>query len=314
MMKCNHCNSEVADNARFCSQCGNLLSDESLALSIIDAAKIIGVTTQTVLNLIDKGCITQMGSGDHRRTYVSRASVMKFVDVFPDFKEKDAEIKRLKNELVALKKKNNAALAEHELNALFATSPARDSIIKYLCKLFLSSNEDEVVQYRYYRKLSIEQIAEKLGKTTEQVEVVLGQALRKLEYLSIEKHDSYELLKKRVHSHKETIEIDKRRIVFLEKLLAEHGITYDEENVPINILHLSSYQEGCLNRAGVYYLAQLLEMTMQDVRKIYGIGQTGLREINKSLDAIGFELEDEDDIYDEDDDDEDEEIIYDDDE
>ena len=133
-------------------------------------------------------------------------------------------------------------------------------------------------------------------------------------YLSIEKHDSYELLKKRVHSHKETIEIDKRRIVFLEKLLAEHGITYDEENVPINILHLSSYQEGCLNRAGVYYLAQLLEMTMQDVRKIYGIGQTGLREINKSLDAIGFELEDEDDIYDEDDDDEDEEIIYDDDE
>ena len=183
MMKCNHCNSEVADNARFCSQCGNLLSDESLALSIIDAAKIIGVTTQTVLNLIDKGCITQMGSGDHRRTYVSRASVMKFVDVFPDFKEKDAEIKRLKNELVALKKKNNAALAEHELNALFATSPARDSIIKYLCKLFLSSNEDEVVQYRYYRKLSIEQIAEKLGKTTEQVEVVLGQALRKLEYL-----------------------------------------------------------------------------------------------------------------------------------
>lgn len=101
-------------------------------------------------------------------------------------------------------------------------------------------------------------------------------------------------------------EIDKQRILFLERLLSENGISYNEENglnakhpwisfthISISILHLRSRTETSLKEAGIYYLSQLTSLTFQDVKKIKGIGYVEESEILKSLDAIGLEINDE---------------------
>lgn len=200
---------------------------------------------------------------------------------------------------------------ENELYELFSNPRTRDNLVKNLCKYNLSDLQYKVVESHFFKGLSYEQIAENLNKTYAVVKQAKGYALSKLRNLSVIELEHYgDIMTMRDRLYVQN-EIDKQRILFLERLLSDNGISYNEENVSISILHLPSRTETSLKEAGIYYLSQLTSLTFQDVRKIKGIGYVGESEIWKSLDAIGLEFNDEYDEIDLEDEDEDEEIIYD---
>lgn len=224
---------------------------------------------------------------------------------------------------------------ENELYELFTNPRTRDNLVKNLCKFNLSDDQYKVVELHFFKGLSYEQIAEELHRPFRSIKQILGNALSKLRRLSVIELECYcDLLTMRNRLSDQN-EIDKQRILFLEKLLSENGICFEEENVPIGILHLPSRTETSLKDAGIYYLSQLTELTFQEVKKIKGIGYVGETEIWKALEAIGMSLNDKDDNciekftnvfhpvmdmeiindvvvdLDDDDDDDDEKIIYD---
>lgn len=200
---------------------------------------------------------------------------------------------------------------ENELYELFTNPRTRDTLVKNLCKYNLSELQYQVVDAHFFKGLSYQQIAENLQKPYAIIKQVVGHALSRLRNLSVGEIECYSDLLTMRNRLQVQNEIDKQRIIFLEKLLSENGISYNEENVPISILHLPSRTETSLKEAGIYYLSQLTSLTYQEVRKIYGIGYVGEREIYKSLMAMGLELLDNEDEDDYDYDDEVEIIIID---
>lgn len=300
-MKCPHCNSECQDNAKFCSQCGNILSGESLALSITDAARFVGVTSQTILNLIERGCLTLIGSGDHRKTYVSRESVMIFLDSYPDFKVKVSEIKKLKEENNRLRKKQEAIYDELLSKPVFEPSPISDDVFNYICKIYLSEKENKILHDFFFKKLELQEIADELDMTRERVRQIKERAIKKLRNLSSRQHESFENCKNDRDRFKYLNDLCNHRIAFLEGLLRKNGIEYKFENLPINILHLDTRMENRLADAGICTVSQLADSSESALLKIQGIGYKGIDKMNRALYYVGLDIADK--ICDEDDED-----------
>ena len=303
-MKCQYCKSENPDNARFCNQCGAVLSGESLAISIIDAAKIIGVSTQTILNLIERGCLTQMGSGDHRRTYVSRESVIRFANVIPDFSGKLKKIRELQGEQKVLKKKLQDSISDKEPKALFVSLPVRDTVIRYLCDIFLTKQQSVIMQEYFFKLRGFEDISIKYAIPEAQVRSLIHEGVEALSRIPVSECEALVELGKKQQLYGE-------RITALEKLLAENGIEIEEAGLPISDLCLTPMTEKALNASGIFYISQLTDMTFRQLNHIPGIGPLGMDKLLGHLRIFGFHLKPE--LLDDDveNDDEDEEIIYD---
>lgn len=301
-MKCLHCKYDNPDDAIFCCRCGNSLSGESLAISITEAAQIIGVTSQTVLNLIERGCLAQMGSGDHRKTYVSRKSVIDFVDVYPNFKNSLREIRKLKKEHSAQSIKLEAIVADGNSKLLCATMPEYDMVFRDICKSTLLNREYAIIYEYYYDGKSFNQIGEELDLTPERVRQIKEKALRKIRCRF--QHDNHITLENLIENEeriKQAVKLDKQRIEELEGLLSKAGVGYDKDESLIDNLELSPLIKQGLGIAGIYYLQQLMSLTSEEVRHLPYIGRSGLEEIIQMLKSLGLKLRE--DTFDADDED-----------
>lgn len=302
LMKCPHCKYDNPDDAIFCCRCGNTLSGESLAISITEAAQIIGVTSQTVLNLIDRGCLVQMDSGDHRKTYISRKSVIDFVDVYPDFKNSLREIRKLKKEHSSQSKKLEATVAEGNSKLLCATLPEYDMVFRDICKSILRNREYAIIYEYYYNGKSFNQIGEELDLTPKRVRQIKEMALRTISDRF--QHDDYITLENLIENEeriKQAVKLDKQRIEELEGLLSKAGIGYEKDGSLIDNLKLSPLIKQGLGIAGIYYVQQLVSLTSDEVKHLPYIGHYGVEEITQMLESLGLKLRE--DTFDADDED-----------
>lgn len=260
-------------------------------MSITEAAQIIGVTSQTVINLIDRGCLVQMGSGDHRKTYVSRKSMMDFVDVYPNFKNSLREIRKLKKEYSSQFQKLEATVVDGNSKLLCATLPEYDMVFKDICKSILRNREYEIIHEHYYNGKSFNQIGEELNLTPERVRQIKEKALRKIRNGFL--HDNHITLENLIENEeriKQAVKLDKQRIEELERLLSKAGISYDKDESLIDNLKLSPIVKQGLEISGIYYVQQLVSLKSEEVQHLPYIGCSGLEEITQMLESRGLKL------------------------
>ena len=283
-------------------------------MTIGEAANTIGCRTQTILNLIDRGVITMMGSGDHRRTYVSRASVMKFCNVLPDCAERFEEIEKVRCEMLADELKLKERLVESKSQNLVYSVLVKNSIFRKIVRIVLNKRESEIVEAIMLDGKQIDAVAESCLITRYRTRIILENALKKLDERCWKYGERYsELLKK-------YIELEDRNKA-IEQALITKGICEPSLPLPISELGFSSNAEKALIFNDITDLHQLTDFTRHQISNIRRIGYKVMDEIERMMELYNLEFksiplfyEYDDDEYDDDeydDDDDSEEIIYD---
>lgn len=308
-MECKSCKHINPEGAIFCNKCGNIISREPIAMTIGEAADTIGCRTQTILNLIDRGVITMMGSGDHRRTYVSRASVMKFCNVLPDFADKFAELETVRCEMLADERKLKERLAESNSRNLVYSVLVKDGIFRRIVKIALNKREAEIVEGVMLDGKTIETVADECLLTQNRTRDILEKALTKLDDRCWKYGEKYsELLKK-------YIKLEERNKA-IEQTLIANGILEPSLSLPISELGFNIRTEQALLHNSFTDLLQLTKLRRNQIEGRPRIGYKEMAEIERMMELYNLEFKpsplfDNNIEYDEDEDEDEEEIIYD---
>lgn len=286
-MKCPICHLNNQDDARFCCHCGNVLSGESLAVSITDAANIIGCTTQTVLNLIDRGYLTQMGADAPRKTYISRESLLRFCNVIPDFKGKITALRGLYKQVKKAQEDLQSQLGQYESDALFSNISLRKNMVELLMNLRLSEKEKRVLQAFIYENLTLEELAEKYDTTKERIRQIKETAIRKMAGKIPEDCTTYESLLNKNRELQDTISL-------LETILSNKNIEYKQHILPLQTLDFSPRTLAALLSSGFHYLsdiAQYSRVKLYTKLRSENISSRAMNEIETVLKQHGLSLQ-----------------------
>lgn len=192
-MKCPVCHLDNQDDARFCCHCGNVISGESLAVSITDAAKIIGCTTQTILNLIDRGYLTLMGADAHRKTYVSRESLLRFCNVIPDFKGKITVLRKLYSQVSKAQEILDTQVSQMNTDMLFSQISIRKNIVLLMMNFCLKGREKQILYKFLFEHKTLDELAKEWDITRERVRQIKENAIKKLSAETLPENIIFEL-------------------------------------------------------------------------------------------------------------------------
>lgn len=202
-MKCPVCHLDNQDDARFCCHCGNVISGESLAVTILEASNIIGCKIQIVKDLIKKGCLTPMGNKGLSRYYVSRESLMRFCDVIPDFKDKTTAIKELNDQLQKAQKILEPQVSQINSDALFSKISIRNNIVHLMMDFCLTRREKRILIGFFFEHKTLEELSGEFDITRERVRQIKETAIKKLSLETLPDNITYELQQYEINHYKE---------------------------------------------------------------------------------------------------------------
>jgi len=154
----------------------------------------------------------------------------------------------------------------------------------------LSQREQEVLRLRYQEKLTLSKSGDRLGVSAERIRQVQHKALRKLRYpLRVKQFaavSAARLEEKEIECRKLAQDYERLALDFdfeVKGLRLHQKKERMMANTPLSELGLSVRSYLCLCRAGKITLADIAEMTEQDLWKIRNLGKKSIAEVKHML-------------------------------
>ncbi|MBR0411097.1 MAG: sigma-70 family RNA polymerase sigma factor [Eubacterium sp.] len=163
----------------------------------------------------------------------------------------------------------------------------------------LTDREKKVIQLRFQNGLTYEQTGKYFNVTRERIRQVEKKAIRKLrnpkhwKYWQMDTmNKAYEIATERDRLRLENMNLKMRLKEYVgEDELQEVEKSVEEKpQISIAELDLSVRSYNCLIRAGIAYVSDLEEMTIDDLAKIRNLGRKSMEEIILKLKDLGIEL------------------------
>lgn len=165
---------------------------------------------------------------------------------------------------------------------------------------YITPREFAILELRYNRFLSLEQIGKKIGVTRERIRQIEKKALHKLQHYreKIIFNDYFKAEQELKEKHQALIneltqEINSLGEIKLWLEMMPKGL-YDYFHKPIckqniEVLNLSVRGYNCLKRANINTIEDLLKKSEEDLQKIRNMGSHTLYEIKSKLKELGLE-------------------------
>ena len=163
-----------------------------------------------------------------------------------------------------------------------------------ICVQHLTLREQRVLELRFVHGFTYEQVGHNFSVTRERIRQIEAKALRKLRSPMFRKQYLMDTLGKAFEIDAERARLE-RRVFDLEKRLSEY------ENVPkteikemplidIADMELSVRGYNCLKRAGINYVNDLEEMTIERLKKVRNLGWKSIQEVVRKAKEYGIEI------------------------
>ncbi len=230
-------------------------------MTISEAAKMIGCTTQTVLNLIERDALVGVGSDKQRRTYVSRESVVKFCNVYPGFSKQYKAVRSL-----------IADYSHMDLLSRRMHFSLKEEVIDNFAKTLLPSEDYNIFCHVSSDGFNADATCEKLGIT----KTGLEHRVRAIEGTLSRKLDKYDNVVNAILSSR-----------FCQRT---NESTVLPDNLMIDKLGFSQHTQSSLAREGITSLNQVTQYTRMEFLSLRTIGRKTLREIEERMNELGLKF------------------------
>lgn len=201
----------------------------------------------------------------------------------------------------------------HDVNSVFPFNLMQDLMedsefnldysarnIKNVMQKKLTDREYTVLELRYGRRMTLEEVGKEFGVTRERIRQVEAKALRKLKNpstmksMSVVSYDEHQALK--AENVKLNVKVER-----LEKALGDNSVEAEKNSVldmPIEDLELSVRSCNCLKRYGLTTAGKVVEFVARhnSLAKIRNLGRKSAKEISDKFMGIGIDLNLENDV------------------
>ena len=255
-----------------------------------EAAKLLGCTTQTIANWIEKGAIK--GHTIDKYVFVDRQAIESLFDTAADVARMEETLKERKKELKAeLKNHDEAVIDLRNEKSLNVQEKALRALIDnslLMAKDTLHDYEAIVVAGALQGK-TLTEIAGELKLTGERVRQILAKAMPKL----MSKLDYSEWREENNELRKKSEELQKE-VDSLRQRVSELGVCRKIEGTPL-ALDISKFGfsvrlVNILHKLGCNNLADLLKLDFSSLTHYHKLSRSTVQKIEQVLESIGLRL------------------------
>ena len=255
-----------------------------------EAAKLLGCTTQTIANWIEKGAIK--GHTIDKYVFVDRQAIESLFDTAADVARMEETLKERKKELKAeLKNHDEAVIDLRNEKSLNVQGKALRALIDnsvLMAKDTLHDYEAIVVAGALQGK-TLTEIAGELKLTGERVRQILAKAMPKL----LSKLDYSEWREENNTLRKKSEELQKE-VDYLRQMVSELGVCRKIEGTPL-ALDISKFGfsvrlVNILHKLGCNNLADLLKLDFSSLTHYHKLSRGTMQKIEQVLESIGLRL------------------------
>ena len=166
----------------------------------------------------------------------------------------------------------------------------------------LRERDREILEYRFKRGLTLEETGKIYGVTRDRIRQIEARAVRKLrspqfwkEWKMDTMHTVLDITKERDALRTENALLKKRLseiadITGMGSAMPEEEFPSEKKDIRIEDLDLSIRSYSCLKRAGVNYVSDVKDWTVEDFMKVRRLGQKSMEEIIGSLKEHGIDI------------------------
>lgn len=152
----------------------------------------------------------------------------------------------------------------------------------------LTDREKKVLEMRFKCKLTLKETGPYFGVTQERIREIEAKALRKLRNPSRCRHWQFDTMEMYFEAKKEASDLELENIILRdnlrrlnvpeEKMLERHEEEIDTRT-ELWEAELSVRSYNCLSRAGIRYISDLKDWTLEDLSKVRNLGRKSLNEV-----------------------------------
>lgn len=166
----------------------------------------------------------------------------------------------------------------------------------------LKERDREILEYRFKRGLTLEETGKIYGVTRDRIRQIEARAVRKLrspqfwkEWKMDTMHTVLDITKERDALRTENALLKKRLsetadMTGMGSAMPEEEFPSEKKDIRIEDLDLSIRSYSCLKRAGVNYVSDVKDWTVEDFMKVRRLGQKSMEEIIGSLKEHGIDI------------------------
>lgn len=166
----------------------------------------------------------------------------------------------------------------------------------------LGERDREILEYRFKRGLTLEKTGKIYGVTRDRIRQIEARAVRKLrspqfwkEWKMDTMHTVLDITKERDALRTENALLKKRLseiadMTGMDSAMPEEESPSEKKDIRIEDLNLSIRSYSCLKRAGVNYVSDVKDWTVEDFMKVRRLGQKSMEEIIGSLKEHGIDI------------------------
>lgn len=166
----------------------------------------------------------------------------------------------------------------------------------------LGERDREILEYRFKRGLTLEETGKIYGVTRDRIRQIEARAVRKLRSPQLWKewkmdtmHTVLDITKERDALRTENALLKKRLseiadMTGMGSAMPGEESPSEKKDIRIEDLNLSIRSYSCLKRAGVNYVSDVKDWTVEDFMKVRRLGQKSMEEIIGSLKEHGIDI------------------------
>jgi len=193
---------------------------------------------------------------------------------------------------------DDTLLTVYPYNVIYDIYQDKDFVYEVYIPAFLETIEDMpsryrlVIEMRYRDKMTYKAIGERFGVTGSRIGQIREKALRKLRHPSRSRgyilgKDPINRLENLLTAYKEAT-AENESLKKIIKFKNQSGLTPASFDVTIEELELSVRTFNALKRANIKTLADLMQLSGDDLRKLRGMGRKSFDELNDKVDKYNL--------------------------
>ena len=276
-------------------------------LSRNEAAKILGVTPQTISNLAKRGVLTATKNGQWQ--YFSREEVESIIPKIDGVRSAENELYQIEKEMRALYHERNNVVEVGRARSKFIKSVGdfsswnryRDLVLALYQAVERMEHLDDRLSSKEMKALKMiislrptSNISQELGMTSQYIGLVFNRALRRIYRYSRDVAPEMENMRRQLDDARAEIErlkAEKEELVYNQMHKGDLADTKGGALI-LNIkdLGMSVRATHCLLAAGINTLGDLTKYTRRELMKFRNFGKLSLNEVDRVMAKHGLTL------------------------
>lgn len=258
------------------------MSNSGLLIKRSEAARLLGVSEQTITNYVERGLIVE-AKYDGRVMHLQRNSVMAIANSYLDVGEQEEKLRQLGEELEKAKaeREERIELMRNEPWMFFNGKRLSDALLRAcdcIGRIFLSDREHDILM-SYARGSDLPSVKYGIGEA--RCRQIAAHALHKIETAG----HVEEIYRENARLRK----IVEGNFSLMEEKRRGEAASILDENI-FSVLFLSQRIENILRHMEIDSLRQLVKVTKRELKKTKNCGSVSVAAIEAMLESVHLHL------------------------